>query len=254
VGARLYRTGDLVRYRTTGCLEFVGRTDHQLKLRGFRIEPGEIEALLDRHPAVRTSAVLMREDRPGDQRLVAYVVADGEGAPGAEELRGYLVAKLPPAMVPTAFVMMSALPLTPHGKVNRAALAAEDPRMRTSQEEVVGPRSELERVLVELWAEALGVQQVGVHTHFFRSGGHSLLATRLISRVRDLLRVDLPLQRIFEAPTVEQFAEVLLADPGQRLRVEKTAHLLLAVSELSEDEVEALASNRPPAGGEEVRV
>jgi amino acid adenylation domain-containing protein len=210
-GGRLYRTGDLARWRADGALEFLGRLDHQVKLRGFRVELGEVEAALGQHPGVREAAVLAREAAPGDLRLVAYVVGAGEAAPAPEELRAFLRARLPEYMVPAAFVALESLPLTPNGKVDRRALPAPELGARAADRPYQAPATALERVLAELWGEVLGVPAsgVGVHDNFFELGGHSLLATQLVARVRDHLQAELPLRHVFEAPTVAGLAELI---------------------------------------------
>ncbi|MET0399653.1 MAG: amino acid adenylation domain-containing protein [Longimicrobiaceae bacterium] len=197
-GARLYRTGDRVRWLADGTLEFLGRIDHQVKVRGFRVEPGEVEAALERHPGVREAVVLVR-----GQALVGYFTAGG-GAPDGGELRAHLKALLPEHMVPSAFVALEALPLTPHGKLDRRALPAPE---AGAGREYAAPRGGTEHALAEAWAQVLGVERVGVHDDFFELGGHSLLATRLVSRVRDALGVEVPLRALFEAPTPAGLAE-----------------------------------------------
>ena len=210
VPSRLYRTGDLVRYGSDGNLEYVGRLDHQVKLRGFRIEPGEVEAALGSHPEVREAAVLLREDVPGDKRLVAYVVAGSVSRPGVEEFHSYVKGKLPDYMVPSAFVFLDALPLTPHGKLDRSALPRPEDGSRSGNHSVA-PRNPTEEVLAGIWSEVLGVTEVGIHDDFFLLGGHSLLATQVIARVRQALRVDLPLRALFEAPTVAGVADRVMS-------------------------------------------
>ncbi len=207
-GARLYRTGDLVRYRDGGAIEFLGRIDHQVKVRGFRIELGEIEAALGRHPAVAQAVVVARGEG-GDKRLVAYLVAREE-APGLAELRSHLQASLPDYMVPAVFVVLDALPLNPSGKVDRKALPAPE-EATTSTTDFVAPRSPVEELLAGIWAEVLRVERVGVTQTFFELGGHSLLATRVVSRVRQVFGVELPLRRLFEAPTVARLAREIEA-------------------------------------------
>ncbi len=201
-GERLYRTGDLVRQRPEGEIEFLGRLDHQVKLRGFRIEPGEIEAALVRHPAVREAVVLAREDRPGDRRLVAYVVAEGQ-ATAAGVLRAWLGDRLPAYLVPSEVVPLAALPLTANGKVDRRALPAP---AREREEVTAAPRTPVEELLAGIFADVLGVREVGAGDDFFALGGHSLLATRLLARVREALGAEVALRDLFEAPTVEAFA------------------------------------------------
>jgi amino acid adenylation domain-containing protein len=210
-GSRLYRTGDRVRWLADGTLEFLGRFDDQVKIHGFRIEPGEIEALLARHPAVGDVAVLARQDTPGDRRLVAYVVGRGGRTDGAlvPELRRYLSGRLPEYMVPSAFVLIDALPLTPNGKVDRHALPAPDQSRPHLTSAFVAPRNAVEEALAGIWRTVLTLDQVGVHDDFFEAGGHSLLATQIISRVRNLFAVELPLRALFEAPTVAGLAAVV---------------------------------------------
>ena len=202
--ARMYRTGDRVRFLADGNLEYLGRTDDQLKWRGFRIEPGEIETALATHPSVRQAVVLLREDTPGDKRLVAYVVGE---TPDTGTLRAHLKQQLPEYMVPSVIVILEALPLTPSGKVARRALPAPD--YSDSAATYVAPRNPVEETLAQLWAAVLGVPKVGIHDDFFQLGGHSLLATRLISRIRDAFNVDLPLKMLFRSPTVGQAADVI---------------------------------------------
>ena len=205
-GERLYRTGDQVRWRPDGNLEFLGRLDQQVKLRGFRIELGEVEAVLGQHPQVREAVVLLREDHPGDQHLVAYVVSREEEAPEPGRLRDFLRDKLPEYMVPSAFVMLPRLPLTTNGKVDRRALPPPDRNRPELDQTYVAPRTPVEELLAALWAEALGVERVGIHDNFFARGGHSLLATRVLSRVQQACGVELPLRALFETPTIAGLA------------------------------------------------
>ncbi|MCP4662407.1 MAG: AMP-binding protein, partial [bacterium] len=205
-GGRLYKTGDLARYLPDGGIDFLGRIDHQVKIRGFRIELGEIETALGRHPGVREAAVVVRDDE-GDRRLVAYVARteDSEAFPPGE-LRAWLGETLPEYMVPSAVVLLDTLPLTAHGKVDRAALPAPEPTAGAPADAGAAPRDPLEEILAGIWSQLLGIEGVGVHDDFFELGGHSLLATRLQSRVRRDLGVELPLRVVFEQPTVAGLA------------------------------------------------
>jgi amino acid adenylation domain-containing protein len=205
-GSRLYRTGDLVRYRLGGALEFLGRIDHQVKIRGYRIELGEIEAALLRHPAVKEAVAAVRDDG-GEKRLVAHLVADGESAPGA--LREHLKLLLPDYMVPAAFVTLESFPLTPSGKVDRKALPA--PEITSTPSTYLAPSGPVEELVAAIWAEVLRVERIGVEDNFFDLGGHSLLATQVMSRLRAALGVELPLQRLFETPTVRALIRALEA-------------------------------------------
>jgi amino acid adenylation domain-containing protein len=216
-GERLYRTGDVCRLRADGRLDFLRRSDLQVKLRGFRVEPGEIETVLGEHRAVRAAAVVVREDEPGDRRLAAYVVA----APGAQvdagELRDFLRSRLPEHMVPADLVTLAVLPLTRHGKVDRRALPRPERALAGRREAQLAPRDEVERQLVAIWEEALGVAPVGVADSFFDLGGHSLLAVRLMAAVEERFGRRLPISALFQAATVERLADLL------RAGVERTA-------------------------------
>jgi amino acid adenylation domain-containing protein len=206
-GARLYKSGDRGRYLPDGNIEFLGREDEQVKMRGFRIEPGEIEAVLGSHPAVREAVVSVREDTHGDKRLIAYLVLEPGASLGVGELRGYLKERLPEYMVPTAYVFLDSLPLTPNGKLDRRALPAPDAARPELEETLTAPRTVTEERLAALFAQVLGLKEVGIYDNFFDLGGHSLLATQVVSRVREAFQVEVPLDTLFEAPTVEGLAE-----------------------------------------------
>ncbi|HEU0051863.1 MAG TPA: condensation domain-containing protein, partial [Longimicrobium sp.] len=199
-GARMYRTGDRARWKADGKLEFLGRVDDQVKIRGFRIEPGEVEAAITAFPGMRQARVVMREDQPGDKRLVAYVV----GSADVEGLRAHLRQSLPEYMVPRAIVAMVRLPLNANGKVDRKALPV--PEYAADADRYVAPRTPVEEVLAGIWADVLRLERVGVEDSFFEVGGHSLLATRVVSRVRGVFGVELPLRALFEGPTVAEMA------------------------------------------------
>jgi amino acid adenylation domain-containing protein len=202
-GGRLYRTGDLARILPGGEIEFQGRIDHQVKLRGFRVELQEIEAVLAEHPAVREAAVVLRPEA----LLAAYVVPRNGDVPDAVELRAWLARKLPDYMLPQAFVPLAALPLTPNGKVDSKALP--EPDKEAEQEELIPPRTPVEELVAEIWADFIGSHSLGVGSHFFKMGGHSLLAAQMLSRLRDEIAVELPLRSLFEAPTLGEFAAVI---------------------------------------------
>jgi acyl-coenzyme A synthetase/AMP-(fatty) acid ligase/acyl carrier protein len=239
LGGRFYRTGDLARFRWDGTLEYLGRTDYQVKVRGFRIELGEVETALESHPAVARAVVMAREER-----LVAYLVAR-ESAPSITELRSWLGSQLPDYMVPSAWVVLESLPLTPNGKVDRKALPAPEGG-RQVRAPFVAPRGALEELISGIWSEVLGIERVGVHDNFFELGGHSLLATQAVSRLGEALEIEVPLRRMFEVPTVARLAEVLLLDSSHDL--EQAARLVLDLFQLSDGEVEALLADKLDAG------
>lgn len=206
-GAHLYKTGDLARYLSDGNIEFLNRIDYQVKIRGFRIELGEIEAILGEYPGVQQTLVSVREDVPGDKRLVAYIVAE-QVPSSASELRDFLQGKLPEYMVPKAFVFLDVMPLNPNGKVDRRALDALELDLQEAQATFVAPRNDLERQIAEIWEEILG-QAVGVRDNFFDLGGHSLLAVKLFAQIEKKFGFKLPLATLFSANTVESLAKIL---------------------------------------------
>jgi amino acid adenylation domain-containing protein len=222
-GARLYRTGDLARLLPDGAVDFLGRIDHQVKLRGLRIELGEIEAALSRHPAVAQAVVVMREGSPGNQLLAAYYVPAG-GAVEADELRAALRKELPEHMVPTWLLPLPALPLTASGKVDRKALPA--PEAGRAAREYVAPEGDVQERLAAIWREILRVERVGARDNFFELGGHSLLATQVLSRVREAFGVELPLRALFDTPTVAGIAEAVIQKGLERADDDLLARLL----------------------------
>ncbi len=209
--ARMYKTGDLVRSRGDGMIEFLGRLDHQVKIRGFRIELGEIEAVLEQHPSVKQAVVVAREDKPGEKFLAAYLVFVSGNVPSRSELRQHLRQSLPDYMLPAAFVPLETFPLTPNGKVDRKLLPAPQATDFDFGGEYLEPRDSIERKLVRMWEEVLGIHPIGVRTSFFDLGGRSLLAARLFMEISRQFGEDIPLSALFEAPTIEELAQRLRA-------------------------------------------
>ncbi|KAA2257273.1 amino acid adenylation domain-containing protein [Solihabitans fulvus] len=228
-GSRMYRTGDVVRMGCDGELEFVGRADHQVKIRGVRIEPGEIEAALRDHTDVDRAVVVAGESRRGHRRLVAYVVAAPGTAPAAADLRALLATSMPAHLVPAAFVLLDQLPLSPNGKLDRTALP--EPADAVSPTGLVPPRTDTERAVARIWAEAIGVDRVGVEDHFVHVGGDSVLGARVLARIRAELGVSLPPRAVFDHPTVAGLAELVEAAPAGEppiTRVDRAAALPLS--------------------------
>jgi surfactin family lipopeptide synthetase C len=228
-------------------VDFIGRADSQVKLRGYRIELGEIEAVLRQHAGVLEAVVLLREEVPGDKRLLAYVVLQSP-PPAPDELRAFLAGKLPDYMLPAAIIVLESLPLSPNGKVDQRALPAPNRLDLERQASYIAPRTPLEEVLAGIWAEVLGLEQVGVDDNFFALGGHSLLSTQIIAHVYELLQVELPLRSFFERPTVAEQTAVLLQNADQRRRIERTAQLLTELALLSENDVQEILEGKalPP--------
>jgi amino acid adenylation domain-containing protein len=249
---RLYKTGDLVRWRADGQLDYLGRLDHQVKLRGFRIEPAEIETVLTEHPEVRHALVTARANGTASEtRLFAYVVPHGaaaydNGARNGESyvarLRSHLQERLPDYMVPAGFVVLEALPQSPNGKIDRDALPA--PAGTSDARPSARPRTPVESVLLRIWSEVLRVEALGIHDNFFELGGHSLLATQLIARIRETLKTEMPLHTIFRAPSIAEFASHLIQDPVRGRRAEKVAELIMQVEALPPEEIEKLLARK----------
>lgn len=209
----MYRTGDRVRWQPDGTLEFVGRADDQVKIRGFRIEPGEVEAMLARHPAVGRAAVTAR-DGPAGRHLVAYIVPTPGAEPTSASLRAHLSTVLPDYMVPSTFIKLDDLPLTPSGKLDRAALPDPEEGHASPWATYEAPRSPTEDALVAIWAGILNRPRIGIHDNFFDLGGDSLLAVRLYGRVQERFGKELPLASLFARPTIAQLAELLDQAPA----------------------------------------
>ncbi len=249
-GARLYRTGDLVRYLADGNLDFLERKDKQVKVRGFRIEPKEIEAVLQEHPVIRESLVVVHEDTPGDKLLVAYVVGDPESQGTNEnqlisQLRGRLRKRLPYYFMPSAFVVLDKLPLTLNGKVDRRALPA--PNRGTSRDEktFTPPRTPEEEKIAEIWSDVLKVEPIGVDDNFFDLGGHSISATRVVTRFREAFDITLPLRLLFDSPTIAAVAEHV-KNTREQCEVGRIAAMVERLSHLSDEETKALLENSNP--------
>jgi acyl-coenzyme A synthetase/AMP-(fatty) acid ligase/acyl carrier protein len=234
-GQRIYCTGDLGRRLPDGTLECVGRKDFQLKIRGFRVEPGEVESTLAGHPALQDVAVIGQALGGGENRLVAYWVARPGASVTGPELRAFLKARLPDYLVPANFVGLPAMPLTPNGKLDRRALPAPEETAPERVKDFVAPRTPMEQTLAEFWCEILGVKTVGIHDDFFELGGHSLRVMQLVARIRDAYEIDLPLRRVFETPTIADLALAL------------TEQLLAA----EDDDLEGLMQELQPDAGKD---
>jgi len=233
---RIYRTGDLGRMLPDGLLQHLGRKDFQVKVRGYRVEISEIELILLDFPAVKEAVVVAREDRPGDQRLVAYLVQNQQSVPTVSGLRRFLNEKLPEYMIPSAFVLLDALPLTPNGKVNRLALPPPGNARPEMDNPFVAPGTPIEVELAKMWAEVLSLDEVGIHDNFFDLGGHSLLATQVISRVINTFKVELPIKSLFESPTVADMAVVITENMAKKVGDEELALMLAELESLSDEE------------------
>ncbi|RKZ52372.1 MAG: non-ribosomal peptide synthetase, partial [Candidatus Parabeggiatoa sp. nov. 3] len=204
---RLYKTGDLARYLPDGNIEYLGRIDNQVKMRGFRIELGEIEAVLAQYPAIREVVTIVREDQPDNKRLVAYIVPKEETALTPDELRPFLKAKLPDYMVPKAFVILEAFPLTPNGKIDRHALPAPEQVFSPTEETSIMPQTDMERSIATVWQEVLHVDKVGIYDNFFDLGGHSLLIIQIQAKLQKAFAKQISVVELFEHPTIHALAQ-----------------------------------------------
>jgi amino acid adenylation domain-containing protein len=240
-GSRLYRTGDLARWTRAGKVEVLGRIDNQVKLRGFRIELGEIESVLMEHADVRQAVVICREDRPGDKRLVAYLVAEPGATLAAAALRSFCMARLPEYMLPSAYMTLEQLPMTPTGKIDRRALPAPDAGAAATTG-YVAPRTDEEETQCSRWAQVRGLEKVGIEVDFFKLGGHSLLATQLVMRIQKAFGGEVALRSLFEAPTVAAFAELMLRERLDNVDASALAGMLDQLEGLSDENIEALLS------------
>lgn len=243
-GQRMYRTGDLAKVLSDGSIEFLGRIDQQVKLRGFRVELGEIESALIEHPAVQQAVVVLRESSSGEKYLAAYLVGQSERTASPVELRNFLRTRLPDFMLPSAFVFMTALPLTSNGKVDRRALPEPGTVGPASDRPVSEVATAFERVLMQIWIDVLGVEQIGLQDNFFDLGGHSLLVFRIMNRIEELFDLDLSLTILFGAPTFSDFAQTVLENLADKERIEEIARLLLKLEAVQGGENEAVSDDR----------
>src|SRR5262249_17896000 len=215
-GGRMYRTGDLGRYLRDGRIEYLGRSDHQVKLRGYRIELGEIESSLREHAGVREAIVIAREETSQERRLVGYVVEEEGKGVTVSELREHLKKKLPDYMVPASYVMLEELPMTPNGKIDRRALPAPETNRPEAAQDYIAPRTPIEEIVAVVWSDVLRLERIGLRDNFFDLGGHSLLAMLIISRAEEAFQIKLPLRTLFESPTVAAFAASIALLPGSK--------------------------------------
>ncbi|MDX6577743.1 MAG: hypothetical protein QOE96_3696 [Blastocatellia bacterium] len=236
--ARLYKTGDLVRYRSDGNIEFLGRIDNQIKIRGFRVELEEIEQALRSLAGVTDCVVVLREDSDGDKRLIAYVVLHPHNKLTTAELRNHLKAKLPSYMVPALFEVIHALPLLPNGKINRRALPDPQPARFESRDSFVAPRTPIEQLLAVEWCDVLKLERVGIHDNFFELGGHSLLAAKVVSKVRNHLEIEMGMVDLFQAPTIASLAALLFPRGAKTEPEADLATLLGELANLSDEEAQ----------------
>jgi acyl carrier protein len=248
---RMYHTGDLGRLRSDGRLYHLGRKDFQLSVRGYRVEAGEIEALLRAQDNVKEALVATCGAAAGaaGDRLVAYVVAYEKPYPATSALRSAVREKLPAYMVPSDFVFLESLPLTPNGKLDRLALPAPDRSRAELEDAFAAPRSDIEKLLAEIWAEVLAIHRVGIHDNFFDLGGHSLAASRVISRVIQSFKLDLPVKELFDAPTIARMAEIVKQNQAHRVDDAALEHMLRLMETMTEEEARRLVDelNSPAA-------
>jgi acyl carrier protein len=235
---RLYLTGDLGLMHANGCLIHLGGKDFQVKIRGYRVELGEVETALLALDLVKEATVVARQNRPDDKRLVAYVVPAELTTPTVTALRRLLAAKLPDYMVPSAFVLLEALPRPPNGKVDCQALPAPGRSRPALENPCVDPGTPIEAALARLWCHVLGLEQVGLHDHFLDLGGHSLMATQIVSRVRETFHLDVPQRALLETPTVSEMAVVITQHMADRVEHRELSDMLVEMESLSEDEVQ----------------
>jgi amino acid adenylation domain-containing protein len=243
-GSRLYATGDLARYRADGNIEFLERADQQVKIRGMRVELGEIEAVLARHPDVRAVVVLAQADaeRAGDKELVAYVTAHKDKTVAADEVRSFARAYLPDYMTPATIIVLDAFPLTASGKIDRRALPKPGIAQRARTQQYVAPRTPVEEQIAALWSQLLGVPQIGINDNFFELGGHSLLATQLVSRVRAMFQVEVSLLSLFESPTIAGVTLAIAQEQIKHLEMSAADELLNKLDQISDEDARRMST------------
>jgi acyl carrier protein len=239
-----YLTGDLGRMAADGCLFHAGRKDFQVKVRGYSVEVSEIEMALLEHAAIKEAAVVGRETQSGDRQLVAYFVPAEKPTATVTELRNFLEERLPDYMIPSAFVLLRGLPLTPNGKIDRLALPAPEGKRPELDTPFSSPRSPIEEELAEIWAEVLSLDRVGIHDDFFDLGGHSLAATRVISQVIRKFQLELPLQSVFQSPTIAAMAALITEHQGEQLGEEELDCVLTELESISNEEAKRLLADR----------
>jgi amino acid adenylation domain-containing protein len=247
-GARLYKSGDLGQFSGNGEIEFLGRVDYQIKIRGYRVELEEIERVLLQHPAIQDTAVTVQGNGVGDKRLAAYATLRPRQAVTSREIRNYLKERLPDYMLPSWFIVLNALPLTSSGKLDRKALPVPTNENLDPERDYVAPRSAVEEIVAAIFAELLQREQVGIVDNFFECGGHSLLAVQLASHLRETFQVEVSLRNVFDGPTVAEIAEALLEDEDERPRVQLRAELMVKLVDVSEDQAESMLAR--PSGHE----
>jgi acyl carrier protein len=248
---RIYLTGDLGRVLSDGCLEYIGRKDHQVKVRGYTVAIAEIEAALLSHDSVKEAVVVTREAVSTEQQLVGCLVAAGKPIPTVSELRTFLKGRLPDYMIPSAFVTMDALPLLPGGKVDRKVLPASISNRPNLDTPFVAPRTQVEETVAGIWSEVLSLDEVGVHDNFFDLGGHSLAATRVVSRVIKEFQIELPLQSLFRSPTVARMAGVIIENQARVLGAGGLDRIVAELESITDEGARGLLANGvKPSGGE----
>ncbi len=241
-GERLYRTGDIARYRADGQLEVLGRIDHQVKVRGFRIECGEIESVLSTHPIIEQVVVDAQLDNTGENRLIAYYISQGDSITAAE-LREYLKRSLPDYMLPSVFIKLDAFPLTPNGKIDKKVLPSPSGASDELTQIYVPPENSVQTQLCSIWADVLGIERVGIRDNFFDLGGHSLQASRVIARLRETLQFDVPLRLFFENPTIADLALAITELQASQEADDDILQMIEELEDLTEEEVAALLKN-----------